>query len=120
MCILDLRDNPVFRDEAGGNSSERNFAYLTTKRDSTLIQLNGLDLVEAMPSTNNEQRGDDEEEAAAAAAMDRMRANIVERSRVRHQNDRICMEREWEQRRLALDSIKTSINEKFKTRPPTK
>lgn len=46
----------------------------------------------------------------------RLKESIVERSRVRHKNDRISLEHEWTQKKAKLESIKASMNEKFKFR----
>lgn len=80
-----------------------------------MIQLNGLDLVEEDEEekfSNSSGKVDDVDSDLVAQLKD----NILERSRVRHLNDKIQMERAWEQKKLKLDSIKTSVNEKFKIR----
>lgn len=96
---------------------ESNFDYLIANC-SSLIQLNGVDLVEEDEEesdrkfSNSSGKVDNVDSDLVAQLKD----SILERSRVRHLNDKIQMERAWEQKKLKLDSIKTSVNEKFKIR----
>lgn len=48
--------------------------------------------------------------------ISRLKDDILERSRARRQNDRVLLDRDWEQKRLALESIRASMNEKFSTK----
>lgn len=77
-----------------------------------LIQLNGIDLGDADEIL--ERKGNKKVAEIQEDTIPRLKERILERSRMRHQNDRIQMERDWEQKKLKLDSIKASMNEKFR------
>lgn len=105
LAFLDLRSNPLFT----GAEQDRNFSRLVSSCPK-LLQLNGVDLAE---SEEGDQTVVNTAEADEGLVL-RLKECIVERSRVRHQGDRVTLEHGWEQKKLKLDAIKASMNDKFK------
>lgn len=121
LAFLDLRDNPIF-PAADSDSSKHTFDVFVDNLPN-LIQLNGVDLSderlvvddETTTTTIESEKNDDRKKKLGEDRdVSSLRDVIVERSRVRHRNDRISLEHEWEQKKAKLESIRASMNEKFK------
>lgn len=113
LAFLDLRDNPAL--SSSSSSAQNDLENALVQSLPNLVQLNGVNLVSEGDEDEDEGNShEDERDLVSDSRLVKMKETIVDRSKLRHQDDLVNLERGWEQKKLKLETIETSIKEKFR------